>query len=338
MDTITFLLPGLLGTYPGVAAADRPALPGIEKILSRGNTSHFQGRSYYEDLWEHFNLDKSETQDLPVAPVTRLVDGVDPPEGIWVRADPVHLAAGRSGLVMSPPSKLQLTQHDAIILAATLEDLFTERGWSLEVPITNRWYLKLPELPAIRTTEIDYVVGKEIQPYMPEGTDRNKWLSLMNEVQMLLHDCEINLQREGRGELPVNSLWFWGIGVMPDIIQRQWSVIYTDDPVARGMAMLSGTRCPELPGDISVMIGDPGVRGDVLIASTRLLSFTPDDLEGWLAAITDLERAWFTPACDAAAAGQLKSVTIDTGDYQVLFDRRSSRRFWRFRKSVVNYR
>ena len=337
MESITFLLPGLLGSFPGLPKKERPVYPGIERIISRGSSHHFQGRSYYEDLCEHFNIEKSDTRDLPIAPLTRLVDGVDRPEGVWVRADPVYLAAGRSGLVLFPPAKLSLTQHDAVVLAATLEEVFREKGWALEVPFTNRWYLRLPHVPAIRTTEIDYVVGREIRHFMPEGQDKDEWITLLNEVQMVLHECDLNLEREKRGLYPVNSLWFWGAGELPAIITRQWSVVYTDDPVARGLAMLSATKCPDLPGDIGILINDQEIRGDVLVASTRLMAYTGDDLEEWLQVISELDNTWFQPVLSAISQGRLHALTIDTGEFQIVFDRRSLHKFWRRHRSVVNF-
>ena len=55
---------------------------------------------------------------------------------------------------------------------------------------------------------------------------------------MLLHEHPCNQRREQRGELAVNSLWFWGAGT--DSRPRadvRFDAVWSDDPAARGLAL-----------------------------------------------------------------------------------------------------
>lgn len=338
MINLTILIHGLLGSYQDIEEGDRPVFPALETLLSRAGRQRIPGCSFYRSLCSSFNLNAPHDSDLPIASLSRLVDSAERPEGIWVRADPVHMTAGRDGLVMSDPSALSLSQHDAIILAASIEDLFMEEKWRFEVPLSKRWYLNLPIEPAIKTSELDCVAGRHIQPFLPKGEDRKKWLRLSNEIQMLLHDCEINKEREKRGELTVNSLWFWGIGILPEILPRQWTRIYSDDTVAQGLAMLSGTRFYELPFSTSEIINSDNPAGEILMASSGKLSGLPGNYSLWLEAVKDMEESWFAPLIDALRQDVLGRITIITDGYRFKFNKRSFLKFWCGKKSVIDYR
>jgi hypothetical protein len=307
-------------------------------LLAKARLIRFPVTSYYRDLGQLFDLNKPESGDLPIASLTRLIDGVERPEGIWMRADPVHLATGSNGLRMADASNFSLTQHDAIVLAAALEEFFKEQHWKLEVPQPGRWYVRLPQKPAIVTTEIDRVAGRDVRPWLPDGPDRRIWDRLMNEIQMLLHACEVNREREQRGELPVNSLWFWGIGSLPEILNRKWTRIYSDDPAAHGLAMLSGTKFEGLPDSMHYRVSGFAAAGNVLVASaTRMYGNARPGLEAWLQSMEELERQWFAPILQALRAGALERVRIITDGHQFTVHRASLLKFWRLREPIVDY-
>ena len=51
--------------------------------------------------------------------------------------------------------------------------------------------------------------------FMPSGDDAASYRNLISEIEMALHDHEVNLQRQAKGQSPINSLWLWGGGVAP---------------------------------------------------------------------------------------------------------------------------
>ena len=337
MSRLTLLLPGLLGSFTGLSDIDKPGFPAIESLLARAGRHRIPRRSFYSDLCDLFALQKAEDADLPIAPLGRLVDGAEHPDGIWMRADPVHLAVTRDGARLLDPASLAMTQHDAIIFAATLEGLFKEYNWKLEVPLAERWYVRLPHKPAITTCEIDRVTGKAIPPYLPAGPDSSEWMRLANEVQMLLHACDINREREQRGAPAVNSLWFWGIGALPGILPRKWTRIYSNDPAAQGLAMLSGTEFQALPEDLhDVTAGFEG--GDVLLACATALTGTKNqDMNVWLEALGRMEQCWFEPIATAVNRKLLDELVVISDGHEFTIDRYAPLRFWRRRRSIFNY-
>ena len=338
MFRLTLLLPGLLGSFTGLPVDEKPKFPAVESLLARAGIRRTPHRSFYRCLCELSGLSGPDSSDLPLAALSRLVDGAERPEGIWMRADPVHLAAGRDGIRLVDSSSLSMTQHDAIIIAATLEGLFKEYQWRLEVPLPERWYVRLPQHPAITTWEIDSVSGRNIRPYLPAGPDSSGWLRLTNEIQMLLHDCEMNSEREQRGILPINSLWFWGIGELPEILPRTWTRLYSNDPVAQGLAMLSGTEFAQLPSGFSEVANNGDSGGNVLVACKDALSSSKkQDINIWLDSLEQMEQHWFGPILDAIRQKSLHELVIITDGHEFTINRYSFLRIWRRQKSIIDH-
>ena len=70
-------------------------------------------------------------------------------------------------------------------------------------------------------------------PYLPTGKDGKQWHTVLNEMQILLHTAQVNIERERRGDLPINSLWFWGSGRLPQEIQRvDWARVHSEEPAS----------------------------------------------------------------------------------------------------------
>ena len=264
MLSITLLVPGLFDAEYEEQGQDSE-LPALELLLARGNRRIINPMPYTASLCDLFQCDYAADEDIPMAAIGRLIDGEQKPEGYWMRADPVHLHADQKSLNLVDANSLALTQHDALALAASVRRSFTELGWELEVPVPGRWYVKVKEKPRIRTTEIFSVIGRNIQEFMPSGEDSATWNRLMNEVQIQLHNADINQLRAEREELPVNSLWFWGCGELPGLIERRWTRVYSDDNSTMGLSMLSNTPCLPLPERSDVILNDDNKQASVLV-------------------------------------------------------------------------
>lgn len=337
MHKLTLLIPGLLAPFKGLPAADTPRFPALESLLAKAWPRSFSPLPFHAQLCGLFGLDKRNGHDLPVAAITRLIDDHKRPEGVWMRADPVHLRAGMNSAVLMDSTAFSLNQREAILLGAELSGLFQERGWEFEVPVARRWYIKPKEPPGILTSEITAVAGRDIMAFLPQGEARGAWDKLQNAVQMVLHDCEVNQERQRRGEPAVNSLWFWGGGELPGILQRRWSTVLSGNPVANGLAMLSGTPCHELPPDCH-KLGDMGPKGNGLIILDSLLSpVLYQDFHAWCGLLTGFERDWFAPLLDRLQRRKLEQLVIVTDGRRFTIDRWSLYKLWGFRKPLSGY-
>ena len=138
-----------------------------------------------------------------------------------------------------------------------------------------------------------------------------------------------------RDELWVGQCFDEGRG---ERLPRQWSRIYSDDPVAQGLAMLSGTEFMELPDDLSELSTGFEDGGDVLLACASALSGSKyQDMNVWLAALERTEQHWFQPILDAIQLKSIDEVTLITGGYEFTVNWYSFLRFWRRQKSIIDY-
>ncbi len=159
--------------------------------------------------------------------------------------------------------------------------------------------------------------------------------ALMNEAQMLLHEHPVNAEREARGEPALNSIWFWGGGVIDATKARPFSTVVADDPLARGLALAAGIPALALPKDAGSVLAALGDEGRVLAV--------PDapreaQLRERRAA---LERDWFLPLLGALKSGRIGMLTLHLGGTDSLLEvetvRSDLRHFWRLRKPLSAY-
>ena len=88
----------------------------------------------------------------------------------------------------------------------------------------------------IRTADLPaYAIDGEIPTdHLPAGEGASTHRRLTSEIEMALHDIELNRERSANGISPVNSLWVWGGGYAPDKIVKPLPPLYSDDPLLSG--------------------------------------------------------------------------------------------------------
>lgn len=246
-------------------------------------------------LFRLFGFAVEPGADIPVAAVTRLLDLGVIDKGWWLRADPIHLVPGRRGLLMAANRQLNLTDTEAQALAQDISDTVLEDGWVLKAPNPHRWYLKPPTAPRLTTTPIDQALGHDIEEFLPAGPDAKAWHMRMNELQILLHTSQTNVEREQRGVMPVNSLWFWGGGGLPALAQSTWTSVASDDLLTQALARLSDAGARRPPANYREWSRDSG-------PGQHLLVFDRQEQHDW---IGPFETNWVLPLVDALKLKQL---------------------------------
>ena len=311
-----------------------PPLPALALLLSRARRTAMPASD--GDRWwlEVFGVEAQN--DYPAAAYARLGEtpqadevhrsndphrGNDPhraaDDAPWMRVDPVHLKLERDQLVLLDDEALQLSAEEAQALAASVAAHFHDH-FSLEVLASARWYAR-PRAPThIRTVSTRAVRGRGIAAAMPQGEDAVLWHSVMNEAQMLLHDHPVNEAREARGALPVNSLWFWGVGRHRPLSPRPAQSAFGNDPLLRGLAREAGMSAAGLPLDASQWLASAPQNGIAWFALDALSAAADyGDSARWLTQLARLERDWFAPLLAALRSGRIGMITLDipvTGD------------------------
>ncbi len=329
---LVLLIPGLAGPASDHPITDyfqaRPA--ALDRLLSRSHGEHAQVTGLEAALAGYFGL--SDAENLPVAALGWLADTGMPATRHLLCADPVHLRADQSCLRLFDAHSFPLTQEEANALVATINDFNAAHGWALSAPHPQRWYLAVPQASAITTRPTAQVAGQHIDPYLPAGADARRWHALMNELQMLLHDHPVNLARERRGEPAINSLWFWGGGELPETLSPQMDALYSDHPLAIGLARHGGVPLHALPADADALLrGMSGGQSLVLLDGLEWPAHY-NDIEGWLDELERLEHTWFAPLLAAVQRGGLASLLIDPcHGSRFTTGRLKQRAFWRRR-------
>lgn len=319
---LTLMVPGLFGPAPPRGVSSRGAretlvegleLGALESLLARARRARIpHAYASPEDLcFGAFGYRREVGSDWPVAAVTRHADVGDGRPGWYLRADPVHLKADMSDLVLFDGQHFALDVDEARALAATVAGQFEHENWRFEVPHPLRWYLRLEQPQRITTAPLSLAALKPVTPHLPAGEEAARWRTRMNEIQMILHASAINRAREARGELPVNSLWFWGGGTLPGPAPATFSLIYADQALARGLAALAGIRSRPLPpGGAADIPADANGESMLVVLDQGWVPARASDVDAWRQFLSELEHHWFGPVDDALNSGALRSLTL----------------------------
>ncbi len=336
---LTVYLPGLFGAPANDFSVLGPC-HALETLLVRSESAAQAVPAGYEQgLFALFGLPGEDGADLPVAAVTRMLDmGVIDNEW-WLRADPVHLSLEQDRLILADAGKLDISQEEANRLVAEIMEVFTADGWLLKAPRPDRWYLKPGRAPVMVTTPLSQAIAHDVHPLLPRGTDGKAWHTTLNEIQILLHTASVNAEREKRGKLPINSLWFWGGGRLPRIMPVPWTRIWSNEPVTLSLARLSGTANENAPDQFSDWRAQASRPGRYLLVLDQVHAAAQyHDGPHWAHAMRGLEENWMTPLLQALKANVISSATLlaDNGA-RFSITSRQARRWWRFRRPLATY-
>ena len=343
----TLVVPGLLKCLTedyGDYYTDNVQLNDLECFLAKAKQKNFGYAGFEKILFKLFNQTTEPDQPQPVAPVCYLAD-VDTldysnimPTNWCLCADPVLLTPDRDELVLSGPEVLSLTMYEAEQLASEINDLFEEDGWILEAKTVTRWYLHLPEDPQITTCDLSQVREQPIGGYLPGGPYATKWHRIMNEVQMILHSSKVNSERIKHGQQPVSSLWFWGGGKLPELDHSDWSQVWGNEVLSRGLAKTTRTPCFPLPENSKAWLSQVNAPGEHLIVYENLALLSEHDPDARCLALSEFENKWLMPLLSALRNGDISQITLNPCDGRTFsLTKNRLKHWWRRLKPIRSY-
>jgi hypothetical protein len=295
-------------------------LPALDRLRALASREGVSSELDVDRLF--FQLFLVPDDPLPVAAVTRVLDSDDTSPGWWIRADPVYLHLDRNRLILFDQRILKLSQHDAVRLAAEVsavgvpdwlskesQDNHQESFW---VGHPARWYLRLPGPARIRTTKLNVIHGRDIRHSLPNGEQSKQWHAWLNECQILLHNSPVNAEREARGDLPVNSLWFWGEGYTPSVASGLFDRVWSNHPLILGLARLEATPYNALPPDADHWIAQTDPVGRYLLVLEGLIETDESTTTSNIGAeaLNWLETKWIIPLWKAMRSGIITHLVL----------------------------
>jgi hypothetical protein len=305
MNEAIFLLPAWSAFGRQAIAAE------IARALGRADASPPAAAGGDAQLQRHFVCTPAHW--APAA-LTRQADCGDAAGAAWLRADPAHVRPDMNGArLLGLGERLGLDREDIDALLPALRPLFGDSGFALDAPTPARWYLRLPREAKVPVFSApDAALGEDLFDHLPDGPEARRWRALQNEVQIVLHNHPWNARRAERGRVPVNALWLWGGGVLPDRVACAFAQVRSDDELPRALAHCAGVSVAPAATVFEAQTG----RSLIDLRRQRDLAA--------------LQRDWLRPALDALRDGSLQALELDAADGLRLRLTRGQRwRFWR---------
>lgn len=279
--------------------------PGLARVLGRADAA--AGEGGVETLFDVL------PRGWPAAAVTRQADAGDAAHALWLRADPAFVRPDINGArLLAVGDMLALDAESAEALLRPLRPLFGDAGLPIEAGRPSAWYLRLPpESPLPAFVPPDDALGADLFEHLPPGPEGRRWRALLSEAQVLLHQHPLNAERQARGLAPVNSLWFWGAGRLPDRVAATHATVQSPDPTVQAFARMAGASAqPPQPWSTP--------SADLAIDLRHVRRLGP------------LCEGWLEPAAADAMRGALASLELRWADGPRHVVRKSqSLRFWK---------
>lgn len=262
-------------------------------------------------LLHHFDL---LPRGWPIAAITRQHDAKDAQQHAWLRADPAWVRADiNAGRMLACGEALALDAAQAEDFLRPLKPLFGDAGFPISAPVPQRWYLMLPKQAKPPSfADPDTALGDDLFEHLPQGPEGRRWRRLLSEAQVILHNHPRNAARVAAGKPPINSLWFWGGGALPDTVTTDFARVCSDDAECAALAACAGRTAQSLPADL------PDIAADTLIDLRRFVDAAA------------LQRDWLQPAIERTMRGAIAYLQLDCEDGRRFgINRRQRLRLWR---------
>jgi hypothetical protein len=242
------------------------------------------------------------------------------PAGQYWFATPVHYFAGLDSVHLHPDGLLQLSDRAQAALVTDFARVFGQDPWVLHAFGRRELLLSGPPLAQSGQDPAQFA-GRDVADGLPRGAPAATLRRLGAEMEMWLHEHQVNRQRERDGELPVSGLWLWGAlavhapaAATATMASPAGSRLYGEDAYAEALwRMQSGYTAP-LPAHFEAMERTGG----------RHVVLHP-------AALQPLERCWLLPALAALRARQLSVIELLAGTQWYRLHWWQLARFWRRR-------
>ena len=155
--------------------------------------------------------------------------------GSWMAAaDPVHLETRLHSLRLRMLRPDELPRSD---LRELFEHLQSTLGSGADYSFTGLGhcgYLHSTDAFATAPVSASVLHGLPPDEYVPSPETARTYHQLLGELQMALHEHEVNKRRVAAGQPEINSLWLWGGGVAPVAESRSLPMLIADDALFRG--------------------------------------------------------------------------------------------------------
>ncbi len=292
----------------------------LELILSRGRFSLIDSISPDHLRFALYGI--TPDTEIPVAALTHVNDLKVKPQSsyYWLRSDPVTMWADMARVFMTDYGFADLNPFERNEIENCIRSVLREEGIDLQSNHPERWCIALDKPLDFEFTPLDDALGMDVADALPGHPEARYWRRILNEIQVELHHCPVNVRRRQLGKQEINSVWFWGGGFIPDAVPHDlFDTVYSSNPVTCGLAIINDCRLKHKADAEQCNFGQDG---RTIFIDWSLESRDP---------IVELERieGLLEPMLAMVRSGQATLAVYDGSGEGRIFDRRAQRRFWR---------
>jgi hypothetical protein len=299
-------------------------LPWLGRLLARAETAGAAVKGVHAAIAATVAGEPAAVRRWAPGPLCASADGIDGNAAAMMRLDPVHLEPAGDGLVVSPPGRLDRASAEA--LAGAVGDAL-DRDPLPRVGAPGRWYASRPGLADARWSEPEAAYGRNAYDVMPAGPGGAGLRRLMNEIQMVLHEHEVNQARAAAGLPEVNSLWPWGWSDCETAPPPVWpGHCYGDHPYARALTRLAGGS--QVPGDAPAPAGNWPDLG-LTICDGPWSALQAGDEAAAVRLLARFDESWCEPLLRALQRRRLRTLRLVLGGREFWLTPADAWRFWR---------
>jgi hypothetical protein len=272
------------------------AAPALSHLMARAGTPERRAGGLDAALAAHYGVERQH--DWPLAPICLAALGIEPGDGYWLAADPVTVEVGLSSAELAGiVGDLDRMETDALV--ATLNAHFASDELAFVAPRPGRIFVRAATATRLSTVAAAAALRRPLRPLLPQGQDAATWRRWQSEIEMLLHEHPVNVERERAGRAQVHAFWFSQGGTLAPLRQPAARIAtFASNGIARALAAFAGAPAHALPDDFRGARAAAGPVDSIVAAPAAALD------------LASLERAWAAPARAALSAGSLTAVQI----------------------------
>jgi len=248
-------------------------------------------------------------------PTARLLASDFTQSPVIARVDPVHLSADRDTAKLFPRQMLDIKSDEEDQILSDLNHFLSEDGLHIQSGLDNGWYLCGSSACNLASLPPSFLANRNASVFLPTGDGTEYWRRLTTEIQMLLHNHDVNQLRASEGRLPINGVWIWGAGDL----QASLNLLYQGE--TNSMRVYGDDDYTEaLCGQLSLAYQhldrfNPDEDHSSVIVDTRIAKavFAQDESSAQMVA-RDIDTLWLAPLCERFKKGQVGNISIFNED------------------------
>jgi len=184
------------------------------------------------------------------------------------------------------------------------------------------------------------MAGRSLDHERPTTAPQKAQHKLLTEIQMLLHTHPVNQKREAAGQMPINSLWLWGGGVLSPRRESNFDGLWSNDALALGLARAAGVTTHAPARDATTLFENTAPdTHHCLVLEDLLAPVQYEKRDAYRGTLAVLEARWFAPLLAALRSGRVRQLHIESTTAYATLRWESTRRdqwmFWKRPRSLA---